>query len=467
MKLDKILALSAYAVQAIATLGAVFLVSFFLSGKEYGQYSLVLATAQSVAVLAFEWVRIAASRFCANVHDPSQEARKHTVQGAFLLTLAIVGAVGVVLAAAGWLPWRYALVGGLIASAMGLTDLLLVFLRAKGSFNQFAVLQMGRAFTLLLATVIAAYWGRTADAALAGMCVGYGLATLGFVFAAPSWWLWRPSLHSWQVFKDLARYGLAAAAASNIHLQVPLAIRWVGKSFLSVEAFAGLSLALDILQKPFALVTSAIGGILNPGVVVEYESQTDKGHSPKLRQIYEVQVLSVLLILGVSIAFLPDVAVMLVGADASPWLVQFGPAVALICALHAMLQSTVAIPGHLLHAGGRLIANASIELVLVGFLVGSALVFADLRPVIWVWLGSIGVVLALIYAAPLLNSVPCRYPVIAVFTGSALSMLLSACYFLPAPGLGWMLVLKIVLVAVLVAGAALFYRRARQSELAS
>lgn len=467
MKLDKLLALSAYAVQAVATLGAVFVVSFFLSDKEYGQYSLVLATAQSVAVLAFEWVRIAASRFCANVSDPSHDARKHTVQGAFLLTLMLSAVVGVAFAMVGWLSWQHVLVGGGIATAMGLTDLLLVFLRARGSFNQFAILQMGRAFALLAGASLGAYWGRTADAALAGMCISYGVSTLGFVLASPSWWIWRPSRQSWSVFKDLARYGVAAAAASNIHLQVPLAIRWVGRSFLSVEAFAGLSLALDILQKPFALVTSAIGGVLNPGVIVEFENQAKEGGASKLRQIYEVQVLSVLLILGLAIAFLPDVAVVLVGADTGHWLMQFGPAVGLICALHAILQSTVAIPGHLLHAGGRLIANASVELALVGLLVGAALIFQDLRPVMWVWLASIGVVLALIYAAPLLKAVPCRYPINAVVTGGLLSLLLSACYFFPVPGLGWMLVVKIFVVAVLMGGAFVLYKRAHLLEHAS
>lgn len=467
MKLDKFLALSAYAVQAIATLGAVFVVSFFLSGQEYGQYSLVLATAQSVAVLAFEWVRIAASRFCANVNAPDQDTRKHTVQGAFVLTLMVVAGAGAMLVALGWLQPKHALVGGLIATAMGLTDLLLVFLRARGSFNQFAILQMARAFTLLAGAALGAYWGRTADIALAGMCIGYGISTVVYVLAAPRWWVWRPSQQSWQVFKELAQYGLAAAAASNIHLQVPLAVRWVGRAFLSVEAFAGLSLALDILQKPFALVTSAIGGILNPGVIVEFESQKEKNESPKLRQIYEIQVLSVLLILGLAIAFLPDVAVLLVSSGSALWLTQFGPAVGCMCALHAILQSTVAIPGHLLHAGGRLIANAAVELVLVGSMVGSALIIDALRPVLWVGMASIGVVLALIYAAPLLNSVPCRYPTQAAVTGAVLSILLSGCYFLPAPGLGWMLLVKVVVVALFVGAAGLYYKRARQLETAS
>lgn len=466
MKLDKFLALSAYAVQAIATLGAVFVVSFFLSGQEYGHYSLVLATAQSVAVLAFEWVRIAASRFCANVNAPDQDARKHTVQGAFVLTLMVVAVVGVGLVAIGWLQPKHALVGGLIATAMGLTDLLLVFLRARGSFNQFAILQMGRAFTLLAGAALGAYWGRTADLALIGMCVGYGISTVAFVLAAPSWWIWNPSRHSWLVFKELARYGVAAAAASNIHLQVPLAVRWVGRSLLSVEAFAGLSLALDILQKPFALVTSAIGGVLNPGVIVEFESQKKDKESPKLRQIYEIQVLSVLLILGLAIAFLPDVAVLLVPSGSAIWLVQFGPAVGCMCALHAILQSTVAIPGHLLHAGGRLIANAAIELALVGLMVGCALIFEAMRPILWVWLSSIGVVLALIYAAPLLKLVPCRYPIQAAVTGFVLSVALSGCYFLPAPGLGSMLLVKVVVVPLLVSAAALYYKRARQLEAA-
>lgn len=428
MKIDKILAMSAYAVQAFATLGLVFVVSRLLPGGEYGRYSLIVASAQSIAVLAFEWVRLAASRFCANLGNEDSRQRKDTIQAAFMGSALILSVLALLSAISTILPAEEVLLGWAIALLIGLTDLLLVFLRVQGSFNEFAILQMVRAFTLLTCSIVGAYFGQSAYHALIGLTSGYALSLVVYIVVAPQWWRWRLKNVQMPLFKQMAVYGLSVAAASNIHLQVPLFIRWVGKAFLPADGFAGLSLAMDILQKPFALVTSAVGGVLTPGVIVEFEQGKDP-RAPKLKQIYEAQLWCVLLLLGGAVAFLPDLADLVIKPHLRNWVVQFGPPIAMIFAVHTLIQTTISIPGHLLHWGSRLIANAVVELACFGLLMGAALYIEVIRPYLWLWLGVVAVVLSLFYALPLVLKVPCRQPVEAIYIGGATTISLAALRF--------------------------------------
>ena len=433
MKLDKILAMAAYGVQAAATLGLVFAVSRLLSGGEYGHYSLVVASAQSAAVLGFEWVRLAASRFCANLGADNAAQRKDTVQASFAMAAVVMSLLACVAVFGGLVSLAEVAAGLSIALLIGITDLLLVFLRVQGSFNQFAALQMLRAFALLFGSIAGAYWGQSAAAALAGLCGGYALTLLVFVFAAPRWWLWCAANFESSLFKEMAVYGVSVAAASTVHLQVPLLIRWLGKAFLPVDGFAGLSLAMDILQKPFALVTSAIGGVLTPGVIVEFESANNPA-SPKLRQLYEVQLWCVFLMLGLATGLLPDLCALAVKPELRSWVVQLGVPVALIFAGHTLIQTTISIPGHLLHMGKRLIGHAVIELSLVAGLMVGVLYFDALRPNLWLWLGALAVLVSILLALPLVMKVPCRRPVEAIYIGGLVVFAQSLLFFVGTQG---------------------------------
>lgn len=441
MKLDKILAMAAYGVQAVATLGLVFAVSRLLSGGEYGHYSLVVASAQSVAVLGFEWVRLSASRFCANLGVDNALQRKDTVQASFLLAAVTICLLAALSVLCGFLSVVEAAAGLSIALLIGLTDLLLVFLRVQGSFNQFAVLQMVRAFALLAGSIAGAFWGQTAGSALGGLCAGYALTLLVYIAAAPRWWLWRAANFQWPLFKDMAVYGASVAAASNIHLQVPLLIRWLGKAFLPVEGFAGLSLAMDILQKPFALVTSAVGGVLTPGVIVEFETAQNPA-SPKLRQLYEVQLWCVFLMLGLAIALLPDLCALVVKPELRLWVTQLGVPVALIFAGHTLIQTTISIPGHLLHMGKRLIGHAVIELAWVSLLMVGVLYFEALRPYLWLWLGAFAVAISILMALPLVRQVPCNLPVAAIYIGGLIALVQGLLFFVGTQGLVLLMIPK-------------------------
>ncbi len=447
MKLDKFYALAAYAFQALATLSLVFVVSHLLPAKDYGHYSLIVASSQSAAVLAFEWIRLAATRFCANVTDEDSDHKKHTVLVAFGAAALGIAVLAVLTGALSSLTWTEVALGVAIAVMIGATDLQLVFLRVQGSFSKFSMLQTARATLLLLTSALFAWQMQSAAGALAGLALGYVASVALFISQSPGWWSAHPSHARMEIFKDMARYGLSAAAASVTALQVPLLLRWMARTFMPAEAFGGFSLAMDILQKPFALVTSAIGGVLTPAVILEFE-KTPTRHRPKLKQLYEVQFGAAMLVFGLALALLPDVAEIVVKPALRDSLVLTGPMVALAFVMHTLIQSTIAIPGHLLKAGGRLIANAVVELGLVALAGIPCMALGLMRPYAWIWLVGAAIFLSGVYALPLLREVPCHMPVASVTVAPIVAALMALNYFWVC-GASAFLVLKLLELAII------------------
>ena len=78
---------------------------------------------------------------------------------------------------------------------------------------------------------------------------------------------------------EFSRYGMLAAAASVIHLSVPVALRFIvvgGLGAAAPTATAGFSMAIDLLQRPFAVLVAAIHAMNYPEVVVEFEHGSDE-----------------------------------------------------------------------------------------------------------------------------------------------------------------------------------------------
>jgi hypothetical protein len=415
MNRDKLFALGAYGVQAASTLGVVFAVSHLLEPGSYGGYSLVVATSQTAAVLASEWIRLAALRFCsANSDDlPNRVA---TVQCTFVSVCLLLVLLAAGLSAAGRIPAHQAMLGAVVAILLGATDLQLVFLRVRGSFNGFARLQALRAIVLLLAPTLAAWYTRTAEGTLLGLSLGYLVSMALFVRADPSWWRIQPSLFKASFLADMARYGVAAAGASMTHSLVPMGLRWTGQATMSTPTFAGFSLALDLLQKPFALVTSAIGGILSPGVIKEFEEAPDSKR-PKLKQLYEVQSWAVIVLLGGSLAFIPEVAHWGVKAALQDSFDLLGPVIAIIFGSHIVVQSILATPGHLLKSGKGLMGNAIVEVALVGAPCLYALAVPSTPPTLWLSGVLAGVLMTNVWAIRLTRLAPCERPTLLLTAG--------------------------------------------------
>lgn len=455
MKFDRILAMLAYAYQAIATLGLVFCVGYLLPSSEYGRYSLAVATAQGAAVLTFDWIRQAATRFCVSVDGLDSEARKQTVLVTFVLLSTLLVGLGILGAFFGVASVGELLIGVFVALLVGATDMQLVFLRIQGSFSKFSALQTMRASLLFIFSCLAAWYFGSSVGALAGLAFGYLLSAILFVGAAPGWWIVRPALASKELFREMAKYGLSAAAAAVIALQVPLILRWAAKLSMSADSFAGFSLSMDLLQKPFNLVTTAIAGVLTPSVIQEFD-QGEGVTRTQLQRLYEAQLWAVMLVLGGAIALLPDVSEILVKPSLREGFLMTGVSVGLIFAVHTLIQTTVATPGHLLKAGTRLVLNAVVEFILVAIALVPFVISEIGAPFNWLWYVLISVVFSAIYSLPLLNAVRCPFPFTSVFIAPIVAVSISLNYLWYC-GLSYILVIKMAWISILCAAGIFLY----------
>lgn len=464
MRQDKIFALLAYLIQALSTLGVVFAVSHFLDAASYGRYSLVVATSQTVAVFAAEWIRLGALRFCAaDASDMHQ--RVSTIQSVFFGICASLALVVTGMGLQGFMPLQEAVLGLTVAVLMGATDLQLVFLRVRGSFNGFAKLQCARAIILLISSTAGAMATHSQLGALAGLSVGYLISMAMFVRADPSWWRLDLSGFSLPFLKQLAVYGMAAAGASMIHSLVPMGMRWTGQGIMAAAEFAAFSLAIDLLQRPFALVTSAIGGIFTPGVIKEFEEQL-KPRLPKLKQLYEVQFWAVIVLMGGALAFIPEVAQWAVKDAMRVGFENVGAVVAMIFGAHIVVQTIMATPGHLLKSGHGLITNAVVEVVLVGVACLAGLLFDALRPVEWLWLVLGATVLSDLFGSRLMRRIPIEFPVALALTGPVVAVAMGLFNFWQTER-DWQLgLLKCMAFGLLMALSGLWVRRMTKSKSA-
>jgi Polysaccharide biosynthesis protein len=462
MNRDKLFALGAYGIQAASTLGVVLAVSHMLAPAAYGEYSLVVATSQTAAVLASEWIRLAAVRFCSADSDDLPQ-RVATVQCTFIGVCLMLAVLALGLSVAGGLPMQPTLLGAAVAILLGATDLQLVFLRVRGSFQGFARLQAMRALILFLAPTLGAWLTRSASGALIGLSLGYLVSMAVFVHADPRWWRLQPALFKPDFLREMVGYGMAAAGASMAHSLVPMGLRWTGQATMSTATFAGFSLALDLLHKPFALVTTAIGGVLTPGVIQEYEAKP-RGGMPRLRQLYEAQSWAVIVLLGGALAFLPDVAQWAVQRDLRDSFAQLGPWTAAIFAAHILVQTILATPGHLLRSGRALIGHAGLEVALTSLPCLYMLASPGALPVWWLAGVLAGVVLTNLWAIRLTRLAPCDRPDVLLKAGPVVLLVLGAFSQWPPAG-AWPILLakSATFLLVMVGAGAWLHRRSRRT----
>jgi hypothetical protein len=348
---------------------------------------------------------------------------------------------------------------------MGATDLQLVFLRVRGSFNGFAKLQCARAIILLASSTAGAVATHSQLGALAGLSVGYLVSMAMFVRADPSWWRLDVSGFSRPFLKQLAVYGMAAAGASMIHSLVPMGMRWTGQGIMTAAQFAAFSLAIDLLQRPFALVTSAIGGILTPGVIKEFEERI-KPRLPRLKQMYEVQFWAVIVLMGGALAFIPEVAQWAVKDAMREGFGHVGAVVALIFGAHIVVQTIMATPGHLLKSGHGLITNAVVEVVLVGLACLAGLTLDALRPLDWLWCVFGAIVVCDLFGARLMRRVPCEFPTALALTGPAVAIAMGSFNLWDTDSDWQMGLLKCLAFAVLMAVCGLWVKRMVKAQVA-
>ena len=388
---SKVATLAAYGYQAVAALGLVLAVAHVLTGPEYARFSLTLATAQFAAIGIFEWVRIAATRFFPGP-DPATAPLQKASLGAGFVASALVGGVISIGAILGGAPVVIVLIGAALAVGQGLTDLYLTFVRFRGDLGAFAGLQSLRATAMFGFAAGGAVLTGAATGALAGVVLAHAALILVALLTDPQLRAtpWRHPA------PDLVRaqfaYGAPAAGASILSLATVLMARYAVSLIAPGAAGAGALLAFDLIQRPFAVVTTAFHALLYPPVVRAYDRGGFPAAASPLRRLYATE-LTCIVVLAIGLAAvlaLPPVLALI----APDRLAETFSAAALPCILafatRAVLLSLAPLALHLTRRTGLMatinLSDAGSFLILVAVL--GLLTPLTMAGVLWAFLGS-------------------------------------------------------------------------------
>jgi hypothetical protein len=323
----RLLALAGYGMQAAFALGTILLVAALLPAAEFSRFSVLAAAAQFAAIFGFEWIRIAATRFYPGENEAAALSGRRTTRLLFLRMAMVLFAAALCFWLSG-IDWQLLLPLTGLALAQALSDLHQTMVRFDGLMQRFTRMQFARSLLLFGATVSGAWMGGTALSALMAMLAGHvaALVTNRLI----DWPQGKSDTHltDGPEMCKYAAYGMPAALASVLHSGVPVLVRAILIHYLGTGAAAAYVLALDLFQRPLALISVALNGVLYPEVVREHRERPSC--EAARRRLYTANVAALALSSGLLIAFAPELAALGVRADlqvgfmkAAPWLVAF------------------------------------------------------------------------------------------------------------------------------------------------
>lgn len=341
----KIAALGAYFYQSLLAFGLLIVVSNLLPAADYAAYSLFVSIVQFADIVCFQWIRAAASRFYPGPSETGEKAER----GVIVTELA--GSAGICLLAAFLAPFLGAsiglgLVGAIAAILQGAGELHLTMLRFRQEFRLFSWLQGARATIIALATVAGAAIRPDLAHVLAGVLAG------NLVYCLVAWARSRrvmPLSAGWSA--AIARrnlvYGGISAGAGVATLLVPLGLKSVLLGSLGPAA-AGPMLALDLLQRPFIMVTSSLQAIRFPELVAQFDRKGDPGAIQAELGRYYALLLGLSLIAAAGIVAVLGLATQIVIPPAlRESFLRTAPFVMLMAMLRAFVQTVLPTPAHL------------------------------------------------------------------------------------------------------------------------
>jgi O-antigen/teichoic acid export membrane protein len=344
----KVVALAAYFYQAAVAFGLLIAVAHILSPADYAAYSLFISISQFTAILCFEWIRFACSRFYPGQKKGSEPAERKAlmVEFAACSVVCIAASLAAILFD---VPTEIAVLGGLVAILQGASDLHLTMLRFRQQFRVFSRLQGSRATILAVGTLAGGAVSPSFTFVVAGLLAGYVLYSL-LAFA-----LTRGGEASTAAFEpSLVRkhfvYGSVAASASVVGLLAPLALKSILTATLGAEGAAGALLALDLLQRPFILIVSALQAIQYPDVVAHFDRD---GDTPALRRrlgdYYSLLTGLTLMTAAGIFALLQPVGHFVIAAGLRDGFLAAAPFVTGLAVFRALTLNMLPTPSHLRH----------------------------------------------------------------------------------------------------------------------
>jgi O-antigen/teichoic acid export membrane protein len=419
--MGQLAALGAYVYQAVLALGLLLLVSRLLPAQDFTHYSLFITISQFGSIAAFEWLRFSCSRFYPGTDETAQRS---VMLYAFVVCAALCLLVGGGISAFGAASLGIAMGGALVAVFQGGSELHLTMLRFRQDFRLFSILQAVRASFLAIGTVCGALLDPRLGGAVSGMLIAYlaYAAVARFLSGSLANGLRRPQRHL--LAKHLT-YGGVSAGASVAGILAPLGLKTFLTAVVGAQGAAGALLALDLLQRPFVMVVSALQAIRYPEIVATFDREPDMPAFRERLGAYYAALASCSLVAAAAIlCLLAPAAAWLVKAELRDSFLLASPAVTLLALLRAWVQTLLPTPAHLTQRLRPIIGLALADAVLLnlGAVTGWYLSGGALSGLLF---GSLaGAAAAVAAGAPLFLSMPFRWH--ALTLGSALAALVVA-----------------------------------------
>lgn len=402
--MGKLFALGAYFYQAGLAFGILILVARVLPAAEYAGYSIFMAATMFVAVCFFEWIRFACSRFYPG-RDAQTEADQRAVLLAEMAGAAIACSASGLVALLFGVPPVIAVLGALTAIFQGGSDIHLTMLRFRRQFSDFSWLQGLRATVLAGGSIAGALAFHSLAGTASGLVLGY------LLFAAVAVAVELRTVHPrgvlrGQIVREHLSYGSVTAGASVIGLLAPLGLRVILSSTLGAQASAGALLAVDLLQKPFVLIVSALQAIQYPDVVSAFDAPERKGLASHLGQYYALLVtLSLVTGAGILAVLLP-VAEIAVAQPLRAAFLETAPLLTFVFMLRSLTQNMSTTPAHLEKDLAQMIVLALIDCLGLDLLAFVAALVPGASALLIIGAAAIGTLAAGAYGLRILLRLP-------------------------------------------------------------
>lgn len=242
----------------IFNLLTIVLLSYFLSAKSFGQYTIVATNAMLLHLFVSSWITNSLWR---DASIASEQATSSIIARSIKYGFAVVAPLfAVVPLAFFWLATdvRYLVFILLIAPSILFIEIAAVGLNARREHRDYSLLNFFRGAFSLIVGMMLVLLGQGVTGALAGQIFGIALALLaiGSVRAMPKGALAIPL--NWQEISPQIRFGLISALALNIYMLGNALSRNLIALNLG-EAEAGyFSLAADMFYAPVALFATSL-----------------------------------------------------------------------------------------------------------------------------------------------------------------------------------------------------------------
>lgn len=281
-------------VASVLGVGLNLVIPFVLPAAEYARYSLMLGFAQLIASVLFEWVRVNVIRF-SNTADSEADANRRAV-----LTFVYATTIGLMVTAAVlslllvgvslWF-WSAAIVVA-TAALQGTFDGQQAASRAALDNASVSLRILLRTCLAFASSVAAGLVFRTGDAALLGFALAFPLTSLIGVRGLPA--ALAKANFSLPVFWQMIKFGVLAAAGTNLSLAIPAAIRSVVVASVGLAQAGGILLVIDLSQRVFATIGMSINIVAVQNAIRAIEFGDDQQIREKIRQ--QVMVVACLIL---------------------------------------------------------------------------------------------------------------------------------------------------------------------------